>query len=108
MGDSLGGRPDDPDCYTYSPRRRKNLLDAKKCETKVFYQNGISRLKNELADGQRIVMMCSELEPQDCHRSYVLGKTLNCDDIAVVHIGKHGERMLQAELPEMTYQESLL
>lgn len=108
MGDSLGGRPEDPGCYTYSPRRKKNLLDAKKCETKDFYQNGISRLKHELANGRRIVMMCSELEPQDCHRGYVLGKTLNCDGIAVVHIGKHGERMLQADLPEMTYQETLL
>ena len=108
MGDLLGGRPDDRSCYKFSPLRKKDVLDHKRCETKEFYRSGIARLKKDLSDGRRIVVMCSELEPHDCHRGYVLGKRLDGDDIAVIHIGKHGERMPQAQIPEMTYQEALL
>ena len=108
MGDSLGGRPDDSHCYTYSPQRKKKLLDARKCESKDFYREGISRLKQALSDGSRIVIMCSELEPHECHRGYVLGKTLDDAEIEVVHIGRQGERISQAQIPDMNYQEALL
>ena len=108
MGDSLGGRLEDRSCYKFSPVRKKKVLDHKRCETKDFYRSGISRLKKALSDGRRIVIMCSELEPHECHRGYVLGKTLDGDEIAVVHIGRHGERMSQSQIPEMNYQESLL
>lgn len=108
MGNSLGGRPDDSHCYTYSPQRKKKLLDAKKCETRDFYQRGISQLKRAVSTGRRIVIMCSELEPHECHRGYVLGKTLDGDEIAVSHIGKYGELLSQSQIREMTYQEALL
>ena len=108
MGKSLGGRPADSQCYTYSPQRKKKLLDAKKCETREFYQRGISQLKQALSTGRRIVIMCSELEPHECHRSYVLGKTLDGDEIAVTHIGRYGELLSQAQIRETNYQEALL
>ena len=56
MGESLGGRPDDRDCYTYSPQRKKMLLDARKCESKAFYREGILRLKRGLAGGRRRIV----------------------------------------------------
>ena len=108
MGDLLGGRPADSGCYTYSPQRKKNVLDAKKCETRDFYCKGITRLKQSLAEGRRIVIMCSELEPHECHRGYVIGKTLDGEEIAVIHIGRHGEQTSQAQIPGMNYQEALL
>ncbi len=108
MGDSLGGRPDDSECYTYSPQRKKKLLDARKCETRDFYQRGISRLKRALSAGRRIALMCSELEPHDCHRGYVLGKTLDDDETTVVHIGRYGEPLTQSQIRETNYQEALL
>ena len=108
MGNSLGGRPADSQCYTYSPQRKKKLLDAKKCETREFYQRGISQLKRAVSTGRRIVIMCSELEPHECHRSYVLGKTLDGDEIAVTHIGRYGELLSQAQIRETNYQEALL
>ena len=108
MGESLGGRPDDSECYTYSPQRKKKLLDARKCETKDFYRNGISRLRRALAAGRRIVIMCSELEPHECHRGYVLGKTLDDVDTAVIHIGRYGEPLAQSQIRETSYQEALL
>ena len=108
MGNSLGGRPQDSQCYTYSPQRKKKLLDAKKCEEKTFYRNGISHLKQALSTGRRIVIMCSELEPHECHRGYVLGKTLDSDEIAVTHIGRYGEPLSQSQIRETNYQEALL
>lgn len=108
MGNSLGGRPNDSQCYTYSPQRKKKLLDAKKCETREFYQQGISQLKRAMSTGRRIVIMCSELEPHECHRGYVLGKTLDHDELAVYHIGKYGELLSQSQIRETTYQEALL
>lgn len=108
MGDTLGGRPDDSQCYTYSPQRKKKLLDAKKCETRAFYRQGIARLKQAMYSGRRVVIMCSELEPHECHRSYVLGKTLDGDEIAVTHIGRYGELLSQSQIRETNYQEALL
>lgn len=108
MGDTLGGRLDDRSCYKYSPQRRKAVLDHKLCESKSFYQSGIAHLKAALSDGRRVVIMCSELEPHECHRGYVLGRSLDGEDIDVVHIGKHGEPLTQSQIPEMTYQQALL
>ena len=108
MGNSLGGRPDDVRCYTYSPQRKKKLLDAKKCESREFYQKGISQLKQAISNGRRMVIMCSEIEPHECHRGYVLGKTLDDDETVVVHIGKHGEPLSQSQIREIKYQEALL
>lgn len=108
MGNSLGGRPDDSECYTYSPQRKKKLLDAKKCEEKDFYQQGIARLRRASSTGRRIVIMCSELEPHECHRGYVLGKTLDDAETVVVHIGRHGEPLTQCQIRETNYQQALL
>ena len=108
MGDSLGGRPNDSECYTYNPQRKKKLLDARKCETRDFYQRGISQVKRTLSTGRRVVIMCSELEPHECHRGYVLGKTLDDDETAVVHIGRYGEPLTQSQIRETNYQEALL
>ena len=52
--------------------------------------------------------MCSELEPHECHRGYVLGKTLDSDEIAVIHIGRDGEPLSQSQIRETSYQEALL
>ncbi len=108
MGQALGGRPTHEDCYSYSPDRKQRLLDHKKCETKDFYKRGISQLKTWLAQGHRMALMCSELEPERCHRGYVVGKTLEKELVAVLHIDKFGRLKPQTEIPEMTYQPSLL
>ena len=108
MGDALGGRQADRSCYKYSPQRKKAVLDHKRCEAKADYRGAIARLRQGLNDGSRIVLMCSELDPRQCHRSYVLGKSLDGGGVAVVHIGRDGETLPQAQIPDMAYQEALL
>lgn len=108
MGDLLGGRPDDKGCFSYSAKRKTELLDPRKCETKDSYIKGISRLKAMRSPGRRIALMCSELEPERCHRGYVIGKTLEREDVDVVHIDRDGAPKPQADIPDMIYQPALL
>lgn len=89
---SLGGRPDDRDCFV------DGKLNAARCEERDWYQHGIKHLK-ALARERRVAIMCSEKDPRNCHRSYVVGATLAKDvAFAVVHIDKTGERKGQREL----------
>lgn len=108
MGQALGGRPADEDCYSYSPDQKHWLLDHKKCETKDFYTRGISQLKTWLAQGHRMALMCSELEPERCHRGYVVGHTLDKELISVLHVDKFGRLKPQTEIPAIDFQLSLL
>ena len=108
MGDALGGRQADRSCYKFSPQRKKAVLDHKRLEAKAHYRGAIARLRQGLSAGSRIALMCSELDPRECHRGYALGKSLDGGGVAVVHIGRHGEALSQAQIPDMTYQEALL
>ena len=58
MGDQLGGRPGDPDCYV------DGKVDYERVKTKAFYQTGIERLTKALDKGARFVVMCSEGKPE--------------------------------------------
>ncbi|HXG09285.1 MAG TPA: DUF488 family protein [Gemmataceae bacterium] len=40
MGDTLGGRPSDPSCYT------DGRVDYAKCREKPFFQEGLARLRS--------------------------------------------------------------
>lgn len=86
MGDTLGGRPEDPDCYTEDGK-----VDYEKCSEKDFYLSGITRLKKALAQNLRVVLMCSERKPQDCHRSKLIGETLSNEGTPVIHIDEQGK-----------------
>ena len=84
MGDVLGGRPDDDTCY-YDGK-----VDYEVIATKTFYRDGIDRLKTAHEKNLIIVLMCSELKPQDCHRSKLIGRTLSDAKINVQHIDENG------------------
>lgn len=84
MGDELGGRPDDNSCYF------DGKVDYEIISTKVFYKNGIERLKTAYEKNLKISLMCSELKPQDCHRSKLIGRTLIDEMIDVQHIAENG------------------
>jgi uncharacterized protein (DUF488 family) len=91
MGDTLGGRPDDASCYT-----PEGLVSYEAVEGKSFYQSGIARLKE--AAEYPVALMCSELRPEDCHRSKLIGETLGKQDVNVLHIDEAGFDKTQAEV----------
>ncbi|MDX1664603.1 MAG: DNA helicase RecQ [Candidatus Promineifilaceae bacterium] len=92
LGDALGGRPDDADCYT------DGRVDYEKVAQKPFYQAGIERLQRAFAQQQRVALMCSEGKPESCHRSALIGRTLADLDIPVMHIDENGRLKTQVEV----------
>lgn len=82
MGDLLGGRPDDRECYNEDGR----VVYAKVAE-KEFFQKGIHQLLRGAVTHQRVLcLMCSELRPEHCHRSKLIGEALKMLDVRIQHI----------------------
>ena len=92
MGDSLGGRPSDQSCYA------DGKVDYALVQKKIWYQQGIARLHTAWEKQLHVALLCSEVKPQDCHRSKLIGNTLLEQDIAVAHIDEDGELKEQSEL----------
>lgn len=92
MGDLLGGRPNDEDCYT------NGKVDYTKIRTKDFFCSGITRLKNAYQKGLSICLFCSEGHPSQCHRAKLVAAALVEEGIDVTHILPDGSRRSQAEV----------
>lgn len=92
LGDVLGGRPGDRTLY--DPQGR---VDYSRVEQSVAYRSGIERLVKAAELSQNVAIMCSELNPSECHRSKLIGRTLANCDVVVHHIDKHGKAISQAE-----------
>jgi uncharacterized protein (DUF488 family) len=93
-GDLLGGRPKDPTCYKSKdlPDGKVdylNLVDYPTVMTKDFFLQGIQRLL-EVAQGSRTAIMCSEVDPAECHRHHLIGRYLVGKNITVLHIRGDG------------------
>jgi uncharacterized protein (DUF488 family) len=92
LGDALGGRPADPDCYV------DDKVDYERVKAKAFYQAGIQRVRTAWQRGVRFALMCSEGKPEQCHRSKLIGESLAALGIPVAHIDEHDHLCSQAEV----------
>lgn len=92
MGNELGGRPKDDECYT------DGHVDYRKVRSKSFFIQGISRLQSAYAQGHRICLMCSEGHPSQCHRSKLIGQALADNGIEVTHILPNGASKSQSDV----------
>ena len=86
MGDTLGGRPDDENCYD-----EDGSVDYEKVKKTQFYAEGIIRIQTAFDKQQYIALMCSEGKPEECHRSKLIGVSLTDKQIEVTHIDENGE-----------------
>jgi uncharacterized protein (DUF488 family) len=89
MGKELGGRPEDPTCYT------DDKVDYEKVRESALYQQGIKRLERAYDQQQRVILMCSEGKPEECHRSKLIGATLDAAGITVCHIDENDDLQTQ-------------
>jgi len=94
LGKELGGLPIDPTLYKPNPQRKRKtdpprVVDYDKIARQSWYQQAIDELL-EVASHQRTAIMCSEENPQNCHRSQLVGRTLVKKGIEVLHIRKTG------------------
>lgn len=83
-GGHLGGRPNEPDCYD-----ELGQIDYQRVALHDFYQVGIARLL-EYATESRTAIMCSEEDPNRCHRHKLIAQTLLERGSAVLHIRGDG------------------
>jgi uncharacterized protein (DUF488 family) len=92
MGDSIGGQPRDPACYT------DGKVDYDKLRARPFFQAGIERLKSAFFQRRRVALMCSEGKPEQCHRSKLIGEVLNGMGIPLLHVDEDGRLVGQTEV----------
>jgi uncharacterized protein (DUF488 family) len=84
LGKELGGRPQDPRFYD----SEGNVLYSKIAESPCFTE-GIERLTRSIRKYQ-VAIMCSEENPDHCHRRLLIGEILTGKAIQVLHIRKNG------------------
>lgn len=83
LGRELGARSDDPSCYDNGVVQYSRLA-----KTQAF-QEGLVRLKKGASE-HNIALMCSEREPLDCHRTLLIARVLEEQNIEVTHILSDG------------------
>ena len=89
LGDQLGGRPDDPDAYNEAGRVLYGRVAAS-----AAFQAGIDRLMQGIS-AFRIAVMCSEENPEHCHRRLLVAKVLAERGVTIEHM--RGDGRLEKE-----------
>ena len=89
MGDTIGGMPTDSSCYT------DGHIDYAKLREKPFFQEGFARLLTAAEKELKVAVMCSESEPEKCHRSKLIGQELLKHGISMNHIVGVGKSQSQ-------------
>lgn len=92
MGDALGGRPSDESCYV------KGHVAYDLVREREFFKAGLVRLQTASREGHRVCLLCSELKPEDCHRSKLIGVSLEQLGIPVLHVDASGSKTTQSEV----------
>ena len=92
LGDTLGGQPRDPACYT------DGKVDYEKVRRQPFFQTGLERLRKAHEQGMRAALLCSEGRPEHCHRSKLIGEALAAAGIPVRHLDEDGQPLTQTQV----------
>jgi uncharacterized protein (DUF488 family) len=85
MGDTLGGQPKDEACYEDG----KVLYD--RVREQPYFLEGAARLQKARELGLRVVVMCSEGKPEQCHRVALIGQVLAERGIRLAHIDENDQ-----------------
>jgi uncharacterized protein (DUF488 family) len=96
LGASLGGRPEEKDLYEPG-QERPNY--GRQRQT-ALYQQGLRQLAH-LAQIQTVAILCSEGNPHECHRQWLITPDLLDAGYTVLHILPEG----QLEIAEKTFEQ---
>ena len=89
LGDTLGGQPEDPACYT------DGKVDYEKVRQTAVFQSGLNRVQDAYHKQLRVALMCAEGKPEQCHRTHLIGRALTAVAIPISHIDETGELVAQ-------------
>ncbi|PKH06679.1 DUF488 family protein [Moritella sp. Urea-trap-13] len=92
MGDSVGGLPSDPRCYT------DGKVDYRKTAISDLFQAGLERLIKANSLPVNVSIMCAEMKPEQCHRSKLIGKELANKNIEIKHLDEKNVVRNQKEI----------
>ena len=92
LGQSLGGRSDDPACYEDGRVRYDRMAGT---ET---FRHGVDRVAQGAAH-HRITLLCAEREPLECHRTLLVARALDERGLEVAHI--HADGALESHVEAM-------
>jgi len=93
MGQSLGGMPNNPQCYT------NGKVDYAKLKVQNSFQQSLQRLVVAHSKGIKVALMCSESMPETCHRAKLIGHELyQRHNITTQHIIKPNQVLDQVAI----------
>lgn len=101
FGRELGGRPSDPAFYDQEGFVLYNLV----AQSPAFIKN-INRLVSGVEKKHKIALMCSEEDPEDCHRHLLIGRVLTKYGITEMHIRGSGQIQTEDELSGVSSREN--
>ncbi len=84
LGEELGARSDDPECYEGGRVRYDRLAATER------FKSGLRRVLRGVQDGFRVALMCAEKEPVECHRTILVARHLTALGVPVAHIHADG------------------
>jgi len=84
LGNYLGARPNDPDCY------RNGAIDFARLSQTDYFQEGLARVRKGSSQFN-LALMCTEKDPIQCHRTILVCRHLRAKDTIIKHILEDGE-----------------
>lgn len=91
------------------------IVDFKKMRNNDAFNNGIMRIKNAYEKGFKLVLMCSEKNPMDCHRFFLISRAIEEKiDVDVYHFVQDEKRnvvlasnyMVKQQLKEYVFKRT--
>jgi uncharacterized protein (DUF488 family) len=101
LGKELGGRPEGAEFYDQEGR----VLYGRRARSPELLA-GIARLA-ELIERRRVAILCSEENPEHCHRRLLVGRILAARGVAIDHIRGDGRLEPETELAAGDRQRNL-
>lgn len=93
MGDELGARRSERECYEDGKAKYERIAQTQS------FQSGLARIEQGLAE-HRIALMCAEKDPLTCHRTVLIGRALKQRGVVMNHILEDGEIESTQELEQ--------
>ena len=83
LGDQLGGHPDSDEFY------EGNRVAYERIAALPAFRRGIEQIRDE-SERRRLVLMCAEEDPSQCHRHPLLASALLEHGVQVFHLRRDG------------------
>ncbi|BFM39886.1 DUF488 domain-containing protein [Synechocystis sp. LKSZ1] len=93
LGDQLGARPNNPNCYVDGKALYERIAQT------TAFQQGLQRLLKG-SQNYRIALMCAEKDPLTCHRAILVCQQLLPFNLEIGHIHSNGELEYHENLEE--------